>query len=364
MVEKVRVGFIGAGWWATAYHLPQLAARDDVEMSALCRLGGAELTEVRDRFGFRFATEDYRELLEQPLDAVVVSSPHGLHYQHARAALEAGLHVMVEKPMTLKASEAWELVDLARARNLHVLVPYGNNYKPFVEEAARLLADGAIGTIEYVLCHMASPVRSLLSGGDFERDTHHQGMYSPDPNTWANPTVSGGGYGHAQLTHGLGMLFFLTPLRAERVYCEMSAPGAAVELYDAITVRFRDGVIGVISGAGAVPGGNHSQVDVRIFGSEGMLLLDLERPRVEIRRHDGNNVGVAIRADQEEAPRQGPPHRFIELIRGLSDRNNSTGEVGARVVEVLDAAYRSAVSGQPALTTFCGGSTAHPRIEP
>ena len=110
MMKHVRLGFIGAGWWATAYHLPQLTARDDVEMAALCRLGRAELTEVRDRFGFRFATEDYRELLDQPLDAVVISSPHGLHYQHAKAALERGLHVMVEKPMTLRASEAWELV--------------------------------------------------------------------------------------------------------------------------------------------------------------------------------------------------------------------------------------------------------------
>jgi predicted dehydrogenase len=163
--------------------------------------------------------------------------------------------------------------------------------------------------------------------------------------------VAGGGYGHAQLTHALGVLFFLTPLRVARVYAEMSAPGAAVELYDAISVRFRDGVLGVVSGAGTVPGGNPFQVDVRIFGSEGMLLLDLERPRVEIRRHDGNNVNVPITADEGEATREGPPHRFIELIRGLSDRNNSSGEIGARVVEMLDAAYRSAVSGQPALST-------------
>ena len=198
---------------------------------------------------------------------------------------------------------------------------------------------------------MASPVRSLLTGEGLERGPNHQGMYSPDPNTSANPTVSGGGYGHAQLTHALGMLFFLTPLRAARVYAEMSAPGAAVELYDAISVRFRDGVLGVVSGAGTVPGGNPFQVDVRLFGSEGMLLLDLERTRAAIRRHDGNHVSVPIRADEGGSTREGPPHRFIELIRGLSDRNNSSGEIGARVVEVLDAAYRSAVSGQAVLST-------------
>src|SRR5262245_31383621 len=107
--RKVRLGFIGAGWWATANHMPILATRDDVELTAVCRLGRPELEQVRDRFGFGFATEDYRQLLEQPLDAVVVTSPHSLHYEHTRAALEHGLHVMVEKPMALRGAEAWEL---------------------------------------------------------------------------------------------------------------------------------------------------------------------------------------------------------------------------------------------------------------
>jgi predicted dehydrogenase len=140
---KVRLGFIGAGWWATANHLPLLAARDDVELAAVCRLGRAELEAVRERFGFPFATEDYRALLEQPLDGVVVASPHGLHYEHTRAALERGLHVMVEKPMCRRAAEAWALAGQARQRGRHLLVPYGWNYQPFVEEAQRRVAAGA-----------------------------------------------------------------------------------------------------------------------------------------------------------------------------------------------------------------------------
>jgi predicted dehydrogenase len=346
MIERIRLGFIGAGWWATANHLPLLASRADVEMSALCRLGSVELAEVRDRFGFRFATEDYLELLEQPLDAVIVTSPHNVHYQHAKAALERGLHVMVEKPMALHASEAWKLVDLARAKHRHLLVPYGYNYKPFIEEAERLLATGVLGTIEYVMCHMASPVGALLAGKGIERGPSHEGLYMPGASTWADPTIAGGGYGQSQLTHALGMLFFLTPLRAARVYAEMSGPGASVELYDALTVRFQNGAPGVVSGAGTVPGGNGFQIDVRIFGSEGMLLLDVERLRAEIRRHDGDNFSVPVYAGEGESTCEGPPHRFIELIRGLSVRNNSSGEVGARVVELLDAAYRSAVSGK------------------
>ena len=56
MSTKVRVGCIGAGWWATANHMPLLAGRDDVELAAVCRLGAAELEQVRARFGFTYAT--------------------------------------------------------------------------------------------------------------------------------------------------------------------------------------------------------------------------------------------------------------------------------------------------------------------
>ena len=74
--RKARIGFIGAGWWATANHMPVLAGRDDVELTAVCRLGADELQQVRQQFGFEYATEDYRKLLDEvELDGVVVASP-------------------------------------------------------------------------------------------------------------------------------------------------------------------------------------------------------------------------------------------------------------------------------------------------
>lgn len=346
MQSKVRLGLIGAGWWATSNHLPVLAQRDDIELTALCRLGREQLALVRDQFGFRFATEDYRELLAQPLDAVIVASPHGLHHEHAKAALERGLHVMVEKPMALRAADAWELVDIAKKNGRHLLVPYGWNYKPFVENAHQLLLDGAVGEIEYVLCHMASPIRGLLAGTDVGEVVGEDGLFRPTASTWADPTVAGGGYGQSQLTHATGLLFFLTTLRAGSVSAMMSGPGSAVELYDAMSVRFRNEAIGTISGAATVPPNNGFQVDVRIFGSEGMLLLDAERERLEVRRRDGRNTSVPVAPGDGAYTCDTPPNRFIELVQGRAVNNNSSGEVAARSVELLDAAYRSAKSGQ------------------
>jgi predicted dehydrogenase len=354
MTRKARLGFLGAGWWATANHMPLLARRDDVEMTAVCRLGKDELRRVREAFGFRFATESAAELVNHPgLDAVLVSSPHTLHYEHARMALERGLHVLCEKPMCTRAEHARELVRLAAAKKLHLLVPYGWHYKPFVQEAKRWLDGGAVGQVQFVLCHMASPIRELLCGGRFAVDTSSGQaggvLFEPDPRTWADPAVAGGGYGHAQLSHSTGLLCWLTGLAPESVYALMTGPGARVDLYDALSVRFAGGAVGTVSGAGTVPAAGKTpyQVDLRIFGSDGLLMLDCERARLDLRRHDGRQEQMDLPEDAGAYTCDGPPNNFVDLVLGKTAVNSSPGEAAMRSVLLLDAAYRSALSGQP-----------------
>jgi predicted dehydrogenase len=150
-MRRVRLGVIGAGWCSTVNHIPILQKRDDVDLVAVCRLGRDKLQAIQERFHFRFATEHYINVLKQNLDGVIVSSPHHLHYEHARTAQERGLHVMCEKPMALRARDAWHLVHLAAERNLHLVVPYGWHYKPFIQQAKALMEGGRVGKIEYVL---------------------------------------------------------------------------------------------------------------------------------------------------------------------------------------------------------------------
>jgi len=351
-LRKAKLGFIGAGWWATANHMPILAQRDDVEMTAVCRLGQAELRQVQQKFGFAFATEGAEELVNyRGLDAVIVTSPHTLHYEHARLALERGLHVLCEKPMCTQGAHARELVRLAAEKGLHLLVPYGWHYKPFVQQAKRWLDDGRVGQVQYVLCHMASPIRDLLRGGCFEVDKNSGqaggALFDPDPRTWADPAVAGGGYGHAQLSHSTGMLCWLTGLMPELVYALMMAPAARVDLYDALSVRFTGGAIGTVSGAGTVPptGKAQYQVDLRIFGSDGLLMLDCERARLDLRRHDGTSAQMDLEPDAGAYTCDGPPANFVDLVLGKTTVNWSPGEAAMRSVLLLDAAYRSAASG-------------------
>lgn len=351
MAARARIGFVGAGWWATANHMPILSAREDVEMTAVCRLGAAELAAVKERFGFRHAFEDYREMLaEVELDGVIVASPHTLHYEHAKAALERGLPVLCEKPMTTRAEHARELVRLAEEKGVPLLVPYGWHYKPYLQRAKKLMDDGAVGSVEFVMCHMASPIRKLLRGDEPDLPDGGQScdaLFGPTASTWADPDIAGGGYGHAQISHSSGLMFWLTGLRAQSVYAQMSAPGSRVDLYDALSVRFESGAIGSFSGAGTTPEGNPFQVDIRIFGSEGVLMIDVERERLELRRDDKQDVTEFPPRGTGDYACDGPPNNLIDLILGKTTENFAPGWTGMRSVELLDAAYRSAKSGLP-----------------
>jgi predicted dehydrogenase len=144
------------------------------------------------------------------------------------------------------------------------------------------------------------------------------------------------------------MLCWLTGLVPESVYALMSAPDSKVDLYDALSVRFAGGAIGTVSGAGTVPpvGKAEFQVDIRLFGSEGMLLLDCERARCELRRHDGHCEHLDLAPDAGTYTCDGPPNNFVDLVLGKTSDNASPGEAAMRSVALVDAAYRSAGSGQ------------------
>jgi len=351
MPTQARIGFIGAGWWATAIQLPFFAARDDVKLVGVCRLGAAELAQVRERFGFEHATEDYHELLRLELDGVVIASPHTLHYTHARAALAAGCHVLIEKPMTTSAAEARELVAFADTCGRQIVVPQAWSFTPWVREARRLVQGGAVGEVRHVVCQMASATADIFSGRPLAES--EGALFQPDAATWADP-ANAGGYGWGQLVHALGVLFRIADLQPRQVVAMMGDSPSGADWYDALCVRFTNGATAAISGAATLPkpmGAQNDrskgyQIDLRIFGTAGVLLLDIERERLLLRRDDGADFSVPMAAGDGDYPAEAPFPVFIAICRGEPALNEMPGAAAARTVEVLDAAYRSARSGR------------------
>jgi len=347
-MAKLRLGVIGAGSWAVASHLPNLERHADVvEFVAVSRLGREPLERIRKRFGFQIASEDYHDVINAGIDICVVSSPSGFHYEHTEAALEAGAHVLVEKPVTIDPKQAWDLVGTAKRLNRHVVVSFGWNYKPMVREAKSLMmAGGGIGKIEQVVITMSSQTRELLSNTGVYPDAARDSL--PEPATWTDPRLSGGGYGQAQLSHALGLALWLTDLRGKDVFALMSAPLAApVELHDAIVLRYDNGAIGTLAGGSAHIGANNNkhQVEVRAIGSKGQFQIDLDRELVWRFRVPGEDVRLSFEPNAGLYDCIGPIDALVDLALGHDVENCSPIELGARTVEILDAAYRSARSG-------------------
>jgi predicted dehydrogenase len=344
---KLRFGVIGAGSWAVSSHLPNFMARKgDVEFVAVARKGPELLQKIRNDFGFAVASEDYRDVLAEDIDVCLVASPTGLHHEHAKAAMEAGAHVLVEKPFTIAPADAWDLVDTAERTGRHVVVAFGWNYKPMVRQMKRLLDEHGIGEIEHMTIQMASVTRELLSNTGAYPDASPESV--PEQRTWTDPTVSGGGYGQAQLSHALGLALWLTGMRGESAFALMSnALGAPVELHDAIAVRYRNGAIGTVAGGSCHEGANYNkhQLEFRAIGATGQVHVDVEREFAWLWADRGDiDIRLPVSEGDGAYDCDGPPHTLIDLALGKTAENHSPGELAARTVELLDAAYRSAAS--------------------
>jgi predicted dehydrogenase len=349
MSAKLRLGVIGAGSWALSSHLPAFARRaDELEYVGVARHGRELLEQVRREYGFAVASEDYRDVLDAGLDVCLVASPTGLHHEHAKAAMEAGAHVLVEKPFTIDPADAWDLVDTAQRLGRHLVVAFGWNYKPMVTGLRALVAEHGIGAVEQVSIQMASVTRELLSNAGAYPDAAAEVV--PEQRTWTDPALSGGGYAQAQLTHALGLALWLTGLRGEAAFALMSAPlDAPVELHDAIAVRYAGGAIGTIAGGSTHEGAgaNKHQLEVRAIGSEGQLQIDVEREIAWLWTDRGRvDVRLDVRDGDGAYDCEGPPNALLDLALGRPVENHSPGELAARTVELLDAAYRSARSGR------------------
>lgn len=345
---KLRLGVIGAGSWAVAAHLPSLAERaDEVEFVAVNRVGGDALQRIKQRYGFHLASEDYRDVLAADVDIVIVASPTALHHEHASAALRAGAHVLCEKPFTIRSGEAWEVTRTAEEVGRHLLLSFGWNYTPMVEAAQRMLTERGIGDVEQLSITMSSQTRELLTGSGAYPDASPETV--PESDTWTDPSLSGGGYGQAQLSHALALGLGLTGARALGAFALLAAPAdARVELHDAISLRLAGGGVCSVGGASSFMGAdeNKHHLAVEAVGSAGQFALDVFRERFSIFRAGVGQEDLDVAAGGGCYDGALAAHRLVDLALGRCASNPAPGELGARTVEALELAYRSARSGR------------------
>lgn len=339
-----RIGVVGIGWWATVNHIPTIRESPEAEVVAICDLDAGRLAQAGDRFGIAARYRDVEEMLaRERLNGVMVSTPHTAHAAPAIAALKAGAHVLVEKPMATTAADGRAIAAAARAAGREVLVPTGMNFTAFTAQAAAWVREGRIGEVRHAVCQMGSALDDLFAG---EPMIETEGeMFRPPASTWADPARAGG-YGWGQMSHSLAWLIHVADLRLESVYALDGKSPTGVDYYDAACARAANGATVALSGSATTPKHKGMHMDVRLFGTEGMILFDNEEPRLTLSRLDGTEEAYRFAPGEAEYDGRLPVRVFARLCAGEAVANASDAECGARVTEALDAMYRSAASGQ------------------
>ena len=123
MTDKVRVGVIGTSWYADLAHLPRIKSHSRAELAAVCGRNRERAEEMAGKYESPLVFTDYRDMIEKGhLDAVIVSTPDDLHYPMTMDALDAGLHVLCEKPMALNLAQAKEMYEKAESAGVKHMV--------------------------------------------------------------------------------------------------------------------------------------------------------------------------------------------------------------------------------------------------
>ena len=148
MSEKVRVGIVGTSWWADAFHLPTLKSHPQAELAAICGRQRERAEEMARKYEVARVFTDYREMIEAgDLDALVVSTPDDSHHAITMAALDAGLHVLCEKPLALNAAHAREMYAKAEVVGVKHMVLFTWRWIPHFQYLKTLLDEGYIGRL-------------------------------------------------------------------------------------------------------------------------------------------------------------------------------------------------------------------------
>lgn len=336
--NKVRLALIGLGNNMLGAHVPRLLEHPEVEIVALVDPVEVSQSRAKERYPQLVALPvfiDHGEMLRQiQPEGVAISTPHVYHFRQIVDSLQAGAHVLVEKPMVNSVRDAEEVIQARDATGKVVLVSYQRHTQPTFIKIKSLIDEGAIGRVEFV--------QALQN-----QQWYASKFRTPELPWRVRKDLSGGGQLNDSGSHLVDILLHITGLEPEVVFATQQTFTLDVDINSAITVKFTNGAAGNISIVGQAPGiGGAVWEDVTIYGSEGALYYRMLgqpafKPRLEMRK-----IGENDPVDIGELPQGSTPDaNFINAIRGR-ETVHSPAECGLRVMQLTEAAWKSAEMGQ------------------
>jgi predicted dehydrogenase len=256
-VAPVKLGIVGCGFVAEHRHLPTLRRLPEIHVEAVADADRDRCERVAARFGVPYRYDSVHALLERPeVEAVAVCTPASAHAEVAGAALEAGKHVFVEKPLTLSLEEADALVERARRQSsATAMVGFNLRWHRLVRQAQALLRQGSIGRVTAVVTTLTD-ARSTVPGLP----------------AWRRQRHLGGGSLLEKLVHHFDLWRFLLDDEADEVFA-LTRGGQGEDEVTMVTGRMRGGTLVHALASDLTSSSNH----VDLYGEEGALGLDLYR---------------------------------------------------------------------------------------
>lgn len=343
-VEPVRVGIIGAGWWAANTHAPALRAIPGVEIVAACRRQPDRLAEFARVVGVEKTFTDHEAMLDAvPLDAVIVCSPHALHYTHVKSALDRGLPVLTDKPLAIHSSEAQDLIDIADAKGLPLAVFFGHAYDSVYRYAAAQIQQGKLGRIAHIACvGYANPDMLGFFGNAVFQENPDEFPILPTQFR-ADAALGGGGYLQDVGNHCFSALLIGTGLRVVEVSALMDR--SDLDLRANVSLKFSDGGMGTVTVA--------ADLRPNVTGYFGAGHYAVTGDSAGLWRNNGDGRlwrqiwgEEAAPVPVEELPAQtNPDANFIAALRGEQKLIAPASEA-IHCVRAIEAAYHSARTGR------------------
>jgi myo-inositol 2-dehydrogenase / D-chiro-inositol 1-dehydrogenase len=300
MRRPIKVSVIGCGRAAQDLHLPALGRISDVEVAGLADPNPHALDAAGEGFGIRRRTDDYRELLEDgAIDVACIATPTKLHAEVALAALEAGKHLLVEKPLALSLDDCDLLVERAARSGLKAMVGFNLRWHRHVRRARELVRRGRLGDLKLL--------RSAFTSANLVR---------ADLPRWRVDLADGGGILAIAAVHHLDLWRFLLSEEIAELYC--AASGRADHAAPATAAIVGSTPRGVrVAGAFCAENGNEN--GFAIYGTEAWLGASLYR-------FEGPDLMPRDAAAGDLRRRVGRPARFArELVREVGSIRRGGG---------------------------------------
>jgi len=328
MSKTLNVGVVGCGYWGPNL-IRNFRNQPDCKLRAVCDLSEERLAHMKKLYPDVEGTDDYAKLLaDYDLDAVVVATAVQFHHPMAKAALEAGKHVFVEKPMASSTAQCEELVALAKSKGLTVMVGHTFLYSAPVRKIKEIIDKGDIGKLQYVSSRR-------LNLGLFQKDINVAWDLAP---------------------HDLSIILYIINEWPSKVSCTGNAnvtPG--IEDITNMSITFSSGRFATVASSWLDP---RKVREMTFVGSRRMIVYDDVQPLEKIRIFDTRverpphydtfaEFTYAYHYGDQYIPyvKQTEPLKvetahFLDCIR-TGDQPISNGEQGRELVRILEASSKS-----------------------